>query len=1114
VPEDEAKIKYVLLQVILLCLAFVFGAGSALAWAEAPTHEFNPLLSLTGGCGTSTLDPVPDPGCPEGSHPPGSFAMPRETVTDIHGDMYVASYGKESANGAEGRIDIFNPEGLFIWELADSAGPKSIAVDSKGSLYVFEHRPGFAAQIRRFPPSVYEPEAGNIKYEAAPVLITENEGLPINTGIAINPVNDHLFVHYEGYVAELGSAEEGNKLLESSIGKGILSNGHFVAVDAADGRLYASDSEPSLEKSKVRVFELDSPHSLLETLDGSTTPSGKFATSAGVLSVAAEEKTGHVFVYDSRAVPPVVYEFTESGEYVSKISHGFKEVFASQIAVDNGSVSPNEGMLLVPSDPAIGHSYAFSRLEFGPPIAESVFPSGVTEGEAKLNALVNPNGLETHYVFEYTTQQSFEAEGFTGAVVAGEGEIASGKVGVKVFASVGGLLPETSYRYRVVAENEAGNDEGEAGFATYEKAPSFQPCPNEVLRVGPSALLPDCRAYELVTPANTNGRTPDGVLFGGDRFTTFEASPDGSKVSFMTLGGTIPGGGGTGNFNGDPYLATREETGWSTSSAGPTGDESVAPVVGSVSLDQGYSFWTTAKEEEGSAEIDNERTHYTRYPDGHSALTGRGSLDFDPLAEGKLISENGGHIIFVSSNFAGHVPVHLEEEAPPEGTQAIYDRTSDEVTHVVSLLPGSVTPTAGENAFYIGASLDGRGVIFEIGSTLYLRRNDSETYEVAKEATFAGASAGGARVFYLKGGNLFAFDVESEETIAFSESGDVSPVNVSSDGTGAYFLSPSVLTGEENPNGEIAQAGQENLYLSEEGTISFVGTVTERDAQGELRADGQVFGLGLWISAVSTGRLAIDPSRVSPNGGILLFESRADLTGYDPEGHDEVYRYDATGNSLQCLSCNPTQVPASGQASLQSIAPSQFAPEPFSSFGFVPSLRADGDRAFFQSTEALVVGDTDGLQDVYEWEADGVGSCEGVGGCVYLISSGHSSRDDYIYGISETGDDVFFRTSDLLAGGDAEATPSIYDARVEGGFPEVEKGCQLSENCSGSLSPPPFLPAPASPVLGESGNVTPGSVKHCPKGQRRVKKHGHWHCVKRHHRKKHREGSSQHRRNK
>lgn len=1088
----------------------------------AETHVFDPVLSLTGGCTVSKLDPVADPTCPAET-PGGSFSAPVAVTTDDFGNMFVAVLGKLSAGGTEGRIDIFNSAGEFITELSDfpNAPPTSLAVDSDENLYVYTYYPAksleepYVSKLLRYTPTTNQPAAGELAYEAPPTVIAEFGAGNDITAIAVNRDNDHLYVNVGinagPTVNEYGSAAEGNPFIETVV-EG-LANGHGtgIAIDAQRDLLYVTSEEPCPQGNCgiVDVFELYGSHTLLRTIRASATPS--IAGFSTFLSVAVDEGTGHVFIYDGEG-SNVVYEFTEASQYVSTIQHNNQSVAGEQIAVDNGPQSPNGGLnpdgryLFVPSHPGgVGHIFTFGpqALECTP-VVESVSSSGLTESEAQLSGAVNPCNGPTSYAFEYTTEQRFTEEGFNGATRVAEGQMPSGSTGIDVSAPVFDLLPNTAYRFRLVAVNGAGTGEMAGSFTTYP-GPAAAACPNEALRTGSSLLLPDCRAYELVTPPDTNGRSPQGVGHLGTYFQTREASPSGNAVSFYIEGGTIPGHEGTGAFGGDPYLATRGADGWGTSTAGPNGAETAALLPGSTSPDQGYSFWSTGGGS-GSASVNEADTTYVRYPDGHSALVGRGSLGTDPQAAGRLIAEDGSHIIFVSQNrFLLPTAVQLEENAPPDGTQVIYDRTPDEVTHVVSLLPGGVTPAPGEDAYFEGASLDGRDVAFTIGSTLYVRHDNQETYEVGTGLTFEGISEGNRRVFYLKGGNLFAYDIASGSVVPFSSSGNVTVVNVASGGTAAYFVSPSVLTSQRNPSGAKAKAGQENLYLSVEGQISFVGTVTPRDVEGDTEHNEPVEGLGLWTHAVGPGNLAEDPSRTTPDGLTLVFEARAALTGYDSEGHTQVYRYNAANNELACISCNPTGASATGNASLQSISQAQGRLEPLSSFAVVPNLRPDGSRAFFQTTEALVPTDTDHLQDVYQWEAEGRGTCSRVGGCVDLISSGHSEHTDYLYSVSDSGDDVFFLTSDRLLPVDTGGSPSIYDARVGGGFAEPPAESCEGEGCRPGLTSSPSLTSPARPALGAHDNV-----RKCPKGKRRIKRHGKVRCVRKHrkhHKHRHRAGS-------
>jgi hypothetical protein len=1096
---------------LLGCLgALLFPLG---AQAATEQHLFDPVISLTGTCSTEASDEIADPWCPGPPAPSQGFQLPNIAI-DSFGDMYMSSHKDQTS---EGRVDVFSPKGKFITEL-QVPGARSLAVDSKGNLYVHQSvtgEPGIS-KIALFRPSgVYEPKAEEIAYETPAEAIVETEGSCWNpyikyAGLAVDPENDHLFVSAatvegEGCVSEWSSAEEGHELLDATIGLGVLRRDTSVAVDAEHDRIYVADMKDPENRvdGLIQVFELEAPHDHLGSLDGHATAAGKFRATEGLDTVAVDEKSGNVIVSELRSSTPVVYEMgpgLDSDEEVLNTYEYFglePGPYPLQIAVDNSAASPNYRTLYIPSVGTLNHTFAFRYSEEGPPKVESAGASGIGETEAVLNATINPGGGTTDYRIEYTSA----ASGFAGASLASTGTLPAGIASVSVSAPIDGLAPGTTYRFLVTAENNSGDDSFEGSFRTYSSSDLGGSCSNDPFRSGFSANLPDCRAYELVTPPDTNGRPARGAGATGLYFPMLQASPDGNRASFRIEGGTIPGFEGSGSFNGDNYLSKRGSDGWTTELVSAHGTDALAPTPGGVSPDQEYAFW------KGETSAENLlRNPRIRYPDGHSEPVGRGSLGIDPIVEAILISQNGSHTLF--STLPDHA-IRLELSAPPSGTAAIYDRTHDEATHVVSLLPGDVTPAAGEDARYRGASLDGEGVAFEIGGSnmLYLRQHNAVTYEVGAGLTYAGIVEGGGRIFYVKAGNLFAFDTTSKSAIQFSKGGHATPVNISADGSTAYFLSPDVLTGKkENPNGASAQAGQENLYVSREGQLSFVGTVEPLDAEETLEGSGVKVGLSRWVASVQPAEFsgaspAAETSRLTPDGDTLIFEARAPLTGYDTDGHKAIYRYDLSSASLTCLSCNPTGQPATGEASLQTLPRD---PKVTVGLGLevrMLNIRPDGNRAFFQSQEALVPQDVDNRQDVYEWEAQGVGSCTRPEGCVYLISFGQSERDEHLFAVSESGDDAFFLSGSLLLGRDKDPTVSVYDARVNGGFPEPleEAPCQ-GEACKASLTPPPGLPAPATPDLNKNGNV---GQHPCGKGKRKVRRHGKIRCVKKRHRRHH-----------
>lgn len=1135
--EQQAAVSGIVRQsgsiaALALVLLFAIVPGSALA---AGNHSFNALLSLTGGTGVSKTDPVPDP---PPTHPPSPFRGTYGVAVDSHGDVYVPSYGQNSF-GEEGRVDIFNAAGEYLTQFRDEVGPADVVVDSTGVVYLTEKGGTGAPAVVRYTPSSYPPTSSTTY--GAPELLVRIGAIK---GSAINPVNDHLLVVYGGGANEFGSAAEGNPLLRSGIGAGTIDSPFGVGVDA-EGNIYVGaihlggNKIPTASEPFVSdVFVFSSSGDLIETIDGSETPAGGFQSDFGRLYPAFDpeshelivsdvEGSGHVYRFNRPPGGPAVYQADSELE-----THSFVE--EARVAVATGPSLSTAGVVYVASsnEPS-AHIYAFSpQPDTSAPAVLGTMAAQVTDSEAIVSGEINPKNAATEYRFEYLADTAYRANvamfgsggGFRSAAATPTESLPTGNLRVPVSAALSGLESNTLYRFRLVAANHcdpavpdricetAGEHLGDENelevlhrFATFPTGGAAGGCPNEAFRIGPSQDLADCRAYEMVSPAEGSQGHPvaDSNLGATSQgFSTEVVAASGESVLFETFGGgSLAGLEGSGYL--DRYVARREPTGWKSANVGPTGAQTEIPAPGGVSADHGYSFWSTGSSpegpgtpDEGSLALNAIESDYLRGPAGEFKLLGEGSLHIEPRTKGRWISSGGDHVIFTSGN-------PLEPGAA--AGESIYDRTKAGVTQVVSLLPGD-QPVDGI-VQYEGTSASGSAVAFTVeldGETkLYVRLDDSDTVEVTNGAgvTYAGLSSDGRWLFYVQSGDIYRYDLSGASVVGVGFGRESTVVNISADGSHVYFVSPKLLVGGPGPT-----RGEPNLYAWEADSeaLTFIATVTAADVAGEkVPNHPTVNGLGQWVEAIGPDQSPElgprnDPSRTTPNGRFFVFESRASLGGALTDGNRSIYRYDALSDVLVCVSCRAGGLSV-GDAALQSLPSEPSTVPALNAYGLARNVSEDGSEVFFQTAVPLAERDANGVMDVYEWEAQGSGGCDEQSGCISLISDGSSSGMSALLGVSSSGRDVMFvTTSKLLPISESGGTAAIYDARVDGGFslPTLPTSCDLDQCQVGSAAVPQLVPASAS--LRGPGNLHAHAKCPKPKRKHRVghQRSGNWRSSK------------------
>ena len=626
------------------------------------------ICQITGAGENSTSASECDSASPEAPGGPltAESGEPLEglAVDPSNGELYVADT-RGSFSGGLGVIDRFGPGGSFERQLTGFSRPRALAIDpTNGDLVIQDGN-----TIKRYDPSteslstVFTPPPGTFiqsfaldptdgdlyvligevvkKLDPAGNLIeswasegvlagSPSEPFPTPEHIAVDPSNGDLYVAATGTPPTLNQGIEGEGVVDQ-----FDSSGSFlgrirpsqmpgralharVVASSGSSRIYLISTEPfSTEPPHIYAFgsgvvvpgvrtdpatEL-APHEA--TLNGAVNPSGVPLTQCefDYVTQARFEVSGFAGATQAPCEPAA------GSIPVDSVSHPVK----ARVAGLKGGTTYRYRLRAAnandASEPNTGDAESFATLS--PPTVDEAKATELTATSATLTAKINPKGKETQYWFEYDTVPYREGEPAHGtAIPLAPAAIGAGTADVKVSQAIAGLTPGLTYHWRVVAESANGAaPDVDHTFVFLE--PEQETCEaNASLRVGPSAHLPDCRAYEMVTPARKNGALiGDTTLVGPQP----ALAPDGSRLivgSIQCFAGAESCHAQHGDGVGSLYSFTRSQDGWSAEPLSPPAADFAPATPRAYSAASGRALFSMATPPKGEDDF------YRRETDG------------------------------------------------------------------------------------------------------------------------------------------------------------------------------------------------------------------------------------------------------------------------------------------------------------------------------------------------------------------------------------------------------------------------------------------------------------------------------------------------------------------
>lgn len=483
---------------------------------------------------------------------------------------------------------------------------------------------------------------------------------------------------------------------------------------------------------------------------------------------------------------------------------------------------------------------------------------------------------------------------------------------------------------------------------------------------------------------------------------------------------------------------------------------------------------------------------YTSDGSAFNAMSVDGSeVFFTPCLSGTASEPADPHQVFVRLDGTRTLEVSrpLDPQQPFDGCLA-------------AGVPGEV-PCEGAlgrpSADFVGASEDGSTVFFTTAASL--AGTDVDTGEDLYRATIGCLPS-------KPGCSPAEREVTSLVQISRDPHGSAANVQgvlrVAPDGRRLYYvaggdlLSSSQQAELEAEGRPVPHAGAANLYVydSTSASTGFVADLcTGQELSGSV-ADSRC------PSASETDSSLLEPNApesqtAGADARFLVFATVAQLSDDDTNATKDIYRYDAENGQLLRVSIGEDGFAANGNAGVGSGGGARILPGHRGSREgggnreqYEMNSRAvseDGTRIVFTSVAPLSRAASNGLSNAYEWQA----GVDGGQAHVSLVSTGTADEPVENVVISPNGRSIFFVTTQGLVRQDADGAPDVYDARLEGGFPEPPeqiRPCQ-SDACQGPLTNPAPLLVPGSIAQTPGENLpAPVVVKKKIKAKVKVKK--------------------------